>query len=513
MSQLKISTRLIILITILSAAILIVGIVGLVGIQKTNASLKTVYEDRTVCIGQIGDIQYLLKRNELAISQALIQRTPQAISAANDEIQKNQRSIEKTWTAYMATYLTPDEEQLAKNFALNRNELNTAGFEPALMALEQGNLVELRRLNEEKIQLISPNVGKDIAALLQLQLDVAKEEYESSEQRYLWILAGSIGSILLGLLAAAFFGLVLMRSIGASLNKAIAATQAVAAGNLTHSIDTSSRDEIGVLLIALKTMNDKLRSIVGNVREGADCILTSVKETAAGNLDLSQRTEEQATFIEETASTLEELTSAVAQNAQNAKKAKDLALSSSNAAEGGRKLATELVETMSEISKSSHQVEAIISTIDAIAFQTNILALNAAVESARAGEHGRGFAVVAAEVRVLAQRSAASAKEIKALILDSIERSDQGSDLVFRTGKAMDEIVFAADQVVNTVGGISDASREQSSGIHQINDAIMQIDHATQQNAALVEETAAVAKSTEGRAYEMTLAVSTFILK
>jgi methyl-accepting chemotaxis protein len=259
-------------------------------------------------------------------------------------------------------------------------------------------------------------------------------------------------------------------------------------------------------------MNESLAGIVFEVRGSTDSITTAAQEIAQGNADLSQRTEEQASSLEETASSMEELTSTVRQNAENAKQANQLAVNASDIAVKGGKVVNEVVETMSSISASSKKIVDIISVIDGIAFQTNILALNAAVEAARAGEQGRGFAVVASEVRNLAQRSAAAAKEITALIDDSVNKVDSGSKQVDQAGATMAEIVQAVKRVTDIMSEIAAASNEQSSGIEQVNKAITQMDEVTQQNAALVEEAAAAAEAMQGQSEVLMQAVSVFKL-
>ncbi len=306
--------------------------------------------------------------------------------------------------------------------------------------------------------------------------------------------------------------LLLVRSITRPLVRAVQLANTVASGDLTSKIEIKSTDETGLMMQALKDMNDSLYRIVGNVRTSVDTITTATKEIAAGNTDLSQRTEEQASALQETASSMEELTSTVKQNAENAKQANQLAKGASDIAVKGGDVVGRVVTTMGSINESSRKIVDIISVIEGIAFQTNILALNAAVEAARAGEQGRGFAVVASEVRSLAQRSAAAAKEIKALIGDSVGKVDVGTKLVDEAGKTMDEVVTAVKRVTDIMAEISAASIEQSSGIEQVNKAITQMDEVTQQNAAVVEQAAAAAESLEEEAQNLATSVSIFKL-
>ncbi|MGJ7520460.1 methyl-accepting chemotaxis protein [Variovorax sp. LT1P1] len=281
-------------------------------------------------------------------------------------------------------------------------------------------------------------------------------------------------------------------------------------GDLSQSLASPRRDEIGAITRAVETMRAALVQVVSQVRQGTDTIATASSQIASGNQDLSSRTEEQASSLEQTAASMEELTSTVKQNADNARQANQLAASASEVAVRGGSVVGQVVDTMSAINTSSKKIVDIIAVIDGIAFQTNILALNAAVEAARAGEQGRGFAVVASEVRSLAQRSAAAAKEIKALIDDSVGKVGAGSAQVAEAGRTMDEIVASVRRVTDIMGEISAASHEQTQGIEQINQAITQMDQVTQQNAALVEEAAAAASSLQAQAGQLVQAVGVF---
>jgi len=321
-----------------------------------------------------------------------------------------------------------------------------------------------------------------------------------------------IAASVVGLLLGIFLAWRITVSVTGPLRQAMGVAAALAKGDLTPRVEVRSQDELGQLLGALGNTVSQLQRIIGGVRESSDAIGTATKEIATGNADLSQRTEEQASSLEETASSMEELTSTVKRNAENAKQANQLAASASEVAVRGGAVVSEVVGTMSSINESSKKIVDIISVIDGIAFQTNILALNAAVEAARAGEQGRGFAVVASEVRNLAQRSATAAKEIKALIGDSVDKVGAGTKLVDEAGKTMQEIVSSVKRVTDIMSEITAASQEQSAGIEQVNQAITQMDEVTQQNSALVEEAAAAAESLEEQAQNLTQAVSVFKL-
>jgi methyl-accepting chemotaxis protein len=321
-------------------------------------------------------------------------------------------------------------------------------------------------------------------------------------------------ALVIGLAVSAGIGVgfIVTRGITLPIRAAVSVSQRVAAGDLTVQVRGGGRDETGKLLQAISDMTLNLRTLVGEVAGGARTVSDTSAQIAQGNIDLSQRTEEQASTLEETASSMEELTSTVTQNADNARQASQLAVGASEVARKGGQVVGQVVSTMTGISESSRKIADIISVIDGIAFQTNILALNAAVEAARAGEQGRGFAVVAAEVRNLAQRSAAAAKEIKTLIGDSVDKVEAGTKLVDAAGKTMQEIVTAVNKVSNLVAEIAAASQEQSSGIEQVNTAVTQMDQVVQQNASLVEEATAATESMKEQAASLLQVVSRFQL-
>ena len=319
-----------------------------------------------------------------------------------------------------------------------------------------------------------------------------------------------LGLAALATLLACGLGVWITRGITGPLRGAMAVAQAIAGGDLRSHIRVSGDDETARLLKALQEMNDSLQRIVGQVRSGTDTINAAASEIADGNLDLSARTEQQASSLEETAAAMEQLTSTVQQNADSARQASALAAGASAVASKGGAEVARVVDTMASINASSQKIVDIISVIEAIAFQTNILALNAAVEAARAGEQGRGFAVVAAEVRGLAQRSTAAAKEIELLIRDSVEQVECGNRLVSDAGRTMAEVVASVHRVSDIMGEISAAGVEQSAGIAQVNEAIAQMDAVTQQNAALVEEAAAAAASLQQQARGLSATVGVF---
>ena len=349
-----------------------------------------------------------------------------------------------------------------------------------------------------------------LQAYIDLETRQAKEtalNEHAHASRTAWLLAmAAFFSSLAGIAVA----VVVSRSVTQPIGEAVMVAQAVAQGNLTVHVQAHSQDEAGQLLQALHDMNQNLQSMVGKVRIASDSIVTGATQVAAGSLDLSQRTEAQAANLEETAASLEQLTSTVTQTSDTSRQANQLAHQASQAAMRGGEVVGKVVQTMSDITHSSHKMSDIISVIDGIAFQTNILALNAAVEAARAGEAGRGFAVVAGEVRSLAQRSAEAAREIKGLIQGSISNVEAGSELVAQAGRSMEDIVSQVSRVTDLINEMSSATQEQTGGIQQINTAVAQMDQMTQQNAALVEESSAAAASLQAQATDLTQAVAVF---
>jgi methyl-accepting chemotaxis protein-1 (serine sensor receptor) len=510
--KMTLKARLSAVIGFLSLLSIVIGLLGLYGMSKTNEGLRTVYEDRTVALEQVSRIDSLLVRNRLALAEALLDPVATKIKTKSELIEKNAAEINQTWGEYMATYLTPEEKLLAEKFVADRERMAKEGLLPAVAALREGKIDVARQLWEQ-FQSLMPAVREGVDALRKLQVDEAKKEYEQSSARYNSLRSTVIVVIALGALMAALVGFFLVRNIyrqlGGEPEYAAQIVRSIAADDLTVSVATKNGDQQS-LLFAMQTMQQNLARTVGEIRQSTDTIATASSQIAAGNLDLSSRTEEQASSLEETASSMEELTSTVKQNADNARQANQLAVSASDVALKGGAVVAQVIDTMGSINESAKKIVDIISVIDGIAFQTNILALNAAVEAARAGEQGRGFAVVATEVRNLAQRSAAAAKEIKTLIDDSVDKVDSGSKLVGQAGATMDEIVESVKRVTDVMSEITAASQEQTSGIEQINQAITQMEQVTQQNAALVEEAAAAAESLQDQAANLVQVVSVF---
>jgi len=473
--------------------------------RMVNAYLPLVFEMETL---QKAHLRIsVLVRDIASHSDYSVQK--QSIAALQDQSRLIDAAIEslrqKAAAAGGADELGMDEVIASKE---RTNEVLTRALE--LIKIAQYDEASLIVYNELRpIQLaVSEKLDRAQDALVRKVAGTAQSVSERSAASLQAIVAGTIFALAIGVLASIW----ITRSITRPLNAAVSVANQVAGGDLTAAIETTSQDEFGDLLRALKAMNGNLTSMVHEIRRGAEAIHAAAEEVAAGNGDLSHRTEEQASTLEETAASMEELTTAVHENTRSASDANTLAQQANDvAARGGEAVGT-VVATMNDIRDSSKRIGDIIGVIDSIAFQTNILALNAAVEAARAGEQGRGFAVVASEVRSLAQRSAAAAKEIKALIGDSMTKVGAGTRQVEDAGRTMGEIVSSVEKVTRNIDQITTASREQAAGIEQVNRAVMQMDQVVQQNAAVVSRAAVAADSVQDHARQLVESVSAFKL-
>lgn len=512
--QFKIGTRLSAVFGLLVALLIGLGALGIYQGQQAHFytnDLATNWLPSVKVLGEIRNEFTAVRRYSL---NHVLASTPQEKKEYHDQIQE---IIDKHVPALLKEYepmiATPEERKAyEKDMELWAVYKELLAKQYALSDAGEGSLNEARQFANGPIK----NDFTDLMTAVNRSIDINLEgaanstkESEISFTRTIWI---SVGVIIFAVILGILLSIVTTRSIVRPLAESVVIAEAVAHGDLTSDIHVEGKDEPAELLLSLKHMNDRLVEVVTQVRNSSDSIATGSAEIATGNADLSQRTEAQASNLQQTAASMEQLTSTVKTNADTAQQANRLATDASHAAEKGGEVVGQVVKTMQEISAASNKISDIIGTIDGIAFQTNILALNAAVEAARAGEQGRGFAVVASEVRSLAQRSAEAAKEIKSLIGGSVEKVEAGTQLVDEAGHSMIEIVEQVKRVGLLINEISNASHEQSSGIAQVGDAVNQLDQVTQQNAALVEESAAAAASLRSQAAALAEVVATFKL-
>ncbi|WP_081768627.1 methyl-accepting chemotaxis protein [Herbaspirillum sp. RV1423] len=485
--------------------------VAIRNLDSANAKMDQIVTDRYAQIALINQIKNNGYKGNATLSNILLASTPENAKKYMDEYVVIRKTNADAYAQLEKLLNSPESKELYKTQLQARSaygvsvrkffDLMSAGKQQDARDIYQGDMV---RLQVEYYVWVDKMV--DYLAH-RMSSDVKTAAQDAWNAKIQMIVLSTVAALL-----AVVTGIFITRTITRPINRAVVLAEAVADGNLTHRLEIDSKDEIGRLLQALQSMMENLNGIVGRVRAGTTTIDMASREVAQGNMDLSSRTEQQASSLEETASAMEQLTSAVKQNAENAHEANQLAKSASDIAVQGGAAVEKVVDTMSLIDTSSKKIVEIISVIDGIAFQTNILALNAAVEAARAGEHGRGFAVVASEVRSLAQRSAVAAKEIKVLIDDSVTQVGVGSKMVVQAGQTINDVVTSIKHVTDIVSEISTSSREQSDGIEQVNLAITQMDQVTQENAALVEQSAAAAQAMQNQAGQLSELMGTFKL-
>ncbi|MFL9895722.1 methyl-accepting chemotaxis protein [Paraburkholderia sp. RL17-381-BIF-C] len=495
----------------LAALLVAIGAFGMFGMSDSNHALKDTFTNAMPSAVDIGNAELYAARERLALDRAAFLIGTPEVAPTIERARTMRVTSDMWWKKYMDLPRGPDEERLAQDVVAKRDALHQQldAFAAIVTANDQSKLVD----GAKRLQIAYNDLANSDDALRKFQFTSAKDGYDAAQSAFELFRLVSAGALLIGVLAAAISYLTLSRAIARPLDAALGHFDAISAGDLRRPVVVTSRDEMGQLLEGIARMQRSLTETVRTVRSGSESIATATREIAAGNIDLSSRTEEQASALQETASSMEELTGTVKQNADNARQASSLAANASEIANKGSAVVEKVVGTMGDINQSSAKIADIISIIEGIAFQTNILALNAAVEAARAGEEGRGFAVVAGEVRSLAQRSSAAAKEIKELIDTSVERVQSGSALVDEAGRTMTDIIGAVQRVTDIMGEIAAASEEQSSGIDQVARAVTQMDEVTQQNAALVEEAAAAASSLEDQAGKLRQAVAVFHLE
>jgi methyl-accepting chemotaxis protein len=515
LSKMKVGTKLILGFSSISVMGAIVACIGIISMGRLNTAADAMYREDLVGLSYIKEANINLIYAGRSRTTFLAAQTAEERSKIRGDVQGYLVAMNDYLAKARPLFVSAEGQKLLDEYvqpAKDYERLITAALDSA-----QGEPLAQRSDEANRAQLAARTQADRLDKLLDVMTDLkerrAAEKAKSTGELYRFSFTLMIGLVLGSLGAGLALGVLitraLMRQLGGEPGDVARLAGKIADGDLTVNVDLRRNDDRSVLF-AMKSMRDSLGGIVGQVRTGTDTIATASAQIASGTQDLSARTEEQAGALEETASSMEELTSTVKANAEHARHANELARSASSVAQKGGAVVDEVIGTMGAINESSGKIADIIGVIDGIAFQTNILALNAAVEAARAGEQGRGFAVVASEVRTLAQRSASAAKEIKQLIDESVSKVGAGARQVDEAGVTMREIVSSIQRVTDIMADIQAASSEQTTGIEQINQAIVQMDQVTQQNAALVEESAAASEAMQDQARKLAELVSVF---
>ena len=490
--------------------LIVVGTIALFSLSSANDALNRTYEGNVLTLGNLTKINQALLGNRVKITAEQRDRNPASAITTQQEIVENDAIIDAAWSDYFPDRVSDDQERaIAEEFIVSLASLR-AGIDEINEAMIGNDYDDAREIATTTLRAAYPKVLTAIQSLIERNSTQAAANNQQSSSDYIWTRNFVMGVMAAAIIFSILLAIWLIRGIMTPLSKAQALANAMAEGKLDNEIHITCKDEFGDMLAALKSMETKFSQVVMSVRNNSESVNSAADDIARGTEDLSSRTQQQAASIEETAASMDEITSTVRQNADNASEADKLVYDVSQQANAGGEVAGQAVQAMEGINASSRKIAGIVGLIEEIAFQTNLLALNASVEAARAGEQGRGFAVVANEVRNLAGRSANAAKEIKQLVDESIGQVDNGSKLVNRAGKSLEDIVSGVQRVSVLMGEIATASREQSQGIEQVNTAIAQMDSVTQENASLVEESSAAGRSLQIQAAALLKEVSFF---
>jgi len=487
----------------LSALVMLgVGYLGVHGESQSNANTSDIYLTDLQPILDIAKVSQSVNANQLSLTRLLIERKADHLAAVTKQMQERSAEERKAWQHYYPMISSDRERQAANAFVADLSTVSAAN-ERALALAAAKDFDGMAQVLGEDYQRTAAQMDESIDILYQENEQQANASYVSSEKSFQLTRWGSVAALAFGMLLMLALLVVLLRAIATPIQRAALVADAIASGRLGNDIDTSRRDEVGRLMLALDRMDGQLSAIVARVRASASSIVSASKQIAAGNDDLSHRTQEQASNLEETATSMQGLTGNVRNNADNTGHVSALVEQALDQAHGGQTVVAQAASAMDDIHASSKRIEEIISLVDDVAFQTNLLALNAAVEAARAGEHGRGFAIVVTEVRALAQRSGSAARDIRQLIRESSQRVGNGLSLVDSSKTALQQIHQRMSEIAHTTNALALAGNEQARGIDQINMAVSQLDLMTQQNAAMVEEMAAASQNLHGLAGEL----------